>query len=30
VSAPVRIRNLSEDGAMIDGPALPGAGTRSR
>lgn len=25
-SAPVRIRNLSEVGAMIDGPALPGAG----
>jgi len=27
VSAPVRIRNLSEVGAMIDGPALPGAGS---
>jgi hypothetical protein len=25
-SAPVRIRNLSELGAMIDGPSLPGAG----
>jgi hypothetical protein len=28
VSAPVRIRNLSELGAMIDGPALPGTGAR--
>lgn len=28
VSAPVRIRNLSEVGAMIDGPALPGAGVK--
>ena len=27
VSAPVRIRNLSELGAMIDGPALPDAGS---
>lgn len=27
VSAPVRIRNLSEDGAMIDGPALPEVGS---
>jgi hypothetical protein len=27
VSAPVRIRNLSEIGAMIDGPALPEAGS---
>lgn len=27
VSAPVRIRNLSEAGAMIDGPALPDAGS---
>src|SRR5690606_868904 len=27
VSAPVRIRNLSEAGAMIDGPALPSAGS---
>jgi hypothetical protein len=28
VSAPVRIRNLSEVGAMIDGPALPTTGSR--
>ena len=28
VSAPVRIRNLSEVGAMIDGPALPGTGAK--
>ena len=28
VSAPVRIRNLSEVGAMIDGPALPATGSR--
>jgi hypothetical protein len=28
VSAPVRIRNLSEVGAMIDGPALPVTGSR--
>lgn len=27
VSAPVRIRNLSEVGAMIDGPALPDTGS---
>lgn len=27
VSAPVRIRNLSEAGAMIDGPALPDTGS---
>lgn len=27
VSAPVRIRNLSEVGAMIDGPALPETGS---
>jgi hypothetical protein len=27
VSAPVRIRNLSEAGAMIDGPALPDVGS---
>lgn len=27
VSAPVRIRNLSEAGAMIDGPALPATGS---
>ena len=27
VSAPVRIRNLSEGGAMIDGPALPERGS---
>ena len=27
VSAPVRIRNLSQAGAMIDGPALPVAGS---
>ncbi len=27
VSAPVRIRNLSETGAMIDGPALPTPGS---
>jgi hypothetical protein len=26
-SAPVRIRNLSELGAMVDGPGVPGAGT---
>lgn len=27
VSAPVRIRNLSQAGAMVDGPALPEAGS---
>ena len=27
VNAPVRIRNLSEDGALIDGPALPEVGS---
>jgi hypothetical protein len=28
VQAPVRIRNLSGSGAMLDGPALPDSGTR--